>query len=178
METTKEMLIGAIKDMKDAERRTKVLEKMVELQNEVEIPWEDYMKLAENERYNFFDKMALVEFVKDGTITNVKVMESIMEVIEIIKQLREISKDELHSYVWDSIYGCIAIESSIDDMLISQQIYIRGDELSLNNLDDKYDSVESAFEKLHKNLHDAYRERKERLKKSTTSTIYVNIPDF
>ncbi|EOO35082.1 hypothetical protein [Bacillus mycoides] len=167
----KEMLIGAIKDMKDAERRAEVLEKMVEVQNEIDESWKVRDELSEKERFDMIDKYGLMHWLEDEKITNIKVKESIIKTFEMIKQLEETAKDELYSYVWDSIYGCIAIESSIDDMLISQQIYIRGDELSLNNLDDKYDSVESAFEKIRINLHDAHREREERLKNPSASTF-------
>ncbi|WP_439033601.1 hypothetical protein ABEV81_06560 [Bacillus paranthracis] len=165
--TTKEMLIGAIKDMKDAERRAKVLEKMVELQNEIDESWKSRDELSEKERFDMIDKFELMQWLEDEKITNIKVKESIIKTFEMIKQLEETAKDELHSYVWESIYGRIEIESSIDNMLIEQHIYIRGDELSLNNLEDKYDSVESAFETIRIKLHDAHRERKERLKELT-----------
>lgn len=171
MKNLNEMVIAEVENMKDIERKTKVHEKIIAVQNEIDVLWKSRDEISEKERFDMIDKSGLVYWLKDETITNIKVKESIIKTFEIIKRLEETAKDENHSYVWNSIYGCIEIESSIDDMLISQQIYIRGDELTLNNLDDKYDSVESAFEKIRINLHDAHREREERLKESSTSTF-------
>ncbi|PHD69865.1 hypothetical protein [Bacillus toyonensis] len=171
MKNTKEMLINAIKEMKDAERRAKVLEKMVELKKEIDESWKVRDELSEKQRFDMIDKYGLMQWLEDEKITNIKVKESIIKTFEMIKQLEKTAKDELYSYVWESIYGRIEIESSIDNMLIEQHIYIRGDELSLNNLDDKYDSVESAFEKIRINLHDAHREREERLKNPSKLTL-------
>ncbi|HDR7395833.1 TPA: hypothetical protein QCX23_003109 [Bacillus toyonensis] len=171
MKNLNEMVIAEVENMKDAERYAKVHEKMVELQNEIDESWKSRDTHSEKKRFDLIDKSGLVYWLKDEKITNIKVKESIIKTFEIIKQLEETVKDENHSYVWESIYGCIVIESSIDDMLITQPIYIRGDELFLNNLEDKYDSVESAFEKIRINLHNAHREREERLKESSTSTF-------
>lgn len=171
MEITKEMLINAIRNMKNAEREANVFKRMVKIQNEINVLWENRDTLSEKERFDIIDKFGLMQWLEDEKITNIKVKESIIKTFETIKQLEKIVENEHHSYVWESIYGRIEIESSIDDMLIEQHIYIRGDELFLNNLEDKYDSVESAFEKIRTNLHSAHREREERLKNPFASTF-------
>ncbi|MEK5016504.1 MULTISPECIES: hypothetical protein [Bacillus] len=167
MKKLNEMLTGAIKDMKNAEREANVFKRMVEMKNEVEMQKQSIRNLSDNEQYTWFDKLALLEEVQDERVTNVNEMESIMKVIEIMKQLRETAKDEIHSYCWEPIYGRIEIESSIKHILMEQHIYVRDEGIFLNNLDDKYDSVESAFEKIRINLHDAHRERKEWLKQKS-----------
>ncbi|MEM5663382.1 hypothetical protein ABR763_27500 [Bacillus cereus] len=159
METTKEMLIGAIKDMKDAERRAKVLEKMVELKNEIEVDAKRNSagKLSRKERHELLDKYELLVELQNEKSNNIKVKETLIEVYEIVKYFEKTYKDEGYSSNWEPSYERFEVGCYTGDVLIGQHIYVRGEELFLNDEEKKYDSIESAFEKIRSNLHEVLR---------------------
>ncbi|HDR7529733.1 TPA: hypothetical protein QCX69_000813 [Bacillus anthracis] len=157
METTKEMLIGAIKDMKDAERRAKVLEKMVEIQNEIDVLWGNRENNSQKERHEWLGKHELMVELQDERVTEVKVMEAIIEAYEITKRFEETYKNEIYSSYWEPRYGRFEIETGTGNVLIGQYIYVRDEEVFLNDEEEKYDSIESAFEKIRSNLHEVLR---------------------
>lgn len=153
----KEMLIGAIKDMKDAERRAKVLEKMVEIQNEIDESKKVRDELSEKQRFDLLDKYELMEELQDERVTEVRVMEAIIEAYEITKRFEETYKNEIYSSYWEPRYGRFEIETGTGNVLIGQYIYVRGEEVFLNDEEEKYDSIESAFEKIRSNLNEVLR---------------------
>ncbi|WP_088291965.1 hypothetical protein [Bacillus mycoides] len=160
-----------VKSMKDIERRTKVHEKMVELKNEIEAKRNSADKHSQAERYDLLAKYELLTSLQDDKITNIKVKETMIKIYEIEKHFEATYKNEGYSTCWEPIYGRFEVESYTGNTLYEQHIYVRGEELFLNDEMEKYDSIESAFEKIRINLHDAEKARQERLKEPCTKTL-------
>ncbi|PFX62964.1 hypothetical protein COL36_06555 [Bacillus wiedmannii] len=157
MGITKEMLINATKEMKDAEKRAEVFEKLVEIQNEVEAQRPNIRHQSDNEKGLWLDKVQLLGIVKSEEVTDINTIQTIIELIEIMNENHDTSKEGSHSYYWDKIYGWIAIESGLNSSYITTRIKVCDGKLLVCTYNDEceYDSLKSIFDKIRIDLRNA-----------------------
>ncbi|MGE0990017.1 hypothetical protein [Bacillus sp. ISTL8] len=177
MEIKKEMLINAIKEMKDAERRVEILEKMIEIKKEIHVQKQNLRNLSEYEQDLWFGKLALIELIEDEHITNPHQMEKWLQIIETVCKFDADDTLEFgHALSFE--YDIMIISSWSKDCLIETRIGFRDGELLMNRYENKVDSIETILNTIHENLVNAQREREEKLKEPSTSTIDGDMPDF